>query len=94
MDKYVKTSKVFEIAKEYHKDFAKSLADLTSLREVLEDTPAENVKKEEYCINLASDYPSLFECSSCGWSDDDTYTGDTSEYNFCPNCGRKVRKEK
>ena len=42
------------------------------------------------CNNLKKESPSLFECSECGWSDCDTYTGDTSEYNYCPNCGAKV----
>lgn len=52
--------------------------------------PIVDFKKEEYCTNLASDYPFLFECSSCGWSDDDTTTGDTNKYNYCPNCGKKI----
>jgi hypothetical protein len=38
-----------------------------------------------------SDYPSLFECSVCHWCDGDTYTGDSSEYNYCPNCGAKMK---
>lgn len=38
-----------------------------------------------------SGYPSLFECSVCHWRDDDTYTGDTSEYNYCPNCGARMK---
>jgi hypothetical protein len=37
-----------------------------------------------------NEYPSLFECSVCRWSDWDTYTGDTSVYNYCPNCGAKM----
>ena len=44
--------------------------------------------------NVREDYPSLFECSSCGWCDDDTTTGDTIVYNYCPNCGGKVVKKK
>lgn len=34
--------------------------------------------------------PERFECSVCHWSDDDTTTGDTSVYNYCPNCGAKM----
>ena len=45
---------------------------------------AEPVKRGK---NLNADYPSLFECSVCHWHDGDTYTGDTSTYNYCPNCG-------
>lgn len=44
--------------------------------------------------NVKEDYGSLFECSSCGWSDDDTTTGDTGVYNYCPNCGLKIVKKK
>ena len=35
--------------------------------------------------------PSLFECSACHWRDNDTCTADTSEYNYCPNCGAKMK---
>ena len=37
--------------------------------------------------NINAEWPSLFECSVCGWSDDDTTTGDTAVYNYFPNCG-------
>ena len=40
--------------------------------------------------NINAEWPSLFECSVCGWSDDDTTTGDTAVYNYCPNCGAKM----
>ena len=40
--------------------------------------------------NLDEDTPSLFECSICHWSCNDTYYGDTAEYNYCPNCGAKM----
>lgn len=46
--------------------------------------------KQSEGTNL-SDYPSLFECSVCHWCDGDTYTGDSSEYNYCPNCGAKMK---
>lgn len=35
--------------------------------------------------------PSLYECSVCHWRDNDTYTADTSEYNYCPNCGARMK---
>ena len=43
----------------------------------------------------ANPYPSLFECSECGWRDSDTYTSDeidgrVYDYNYCPNCGAKM----
>lgn len=43
--------------------------------------------------NLLAEWPSLFECSNCGWCDYDTTTGDTVTYNFCPHCGADMRGE-
>ena len=34
---------------------------------------------------------SLFRCSVCGWFCWDTYCGDTDTYNYCPNCGAKMK---
>ena len=49
----IEREKVLEIAKDkYYSDFHKSMADLTSLRELLEDTPAADVVdvvRCEYC---------------------------------------------
>ena len=41
--------------------------------------------------NLKSDYPSLFKCSVCGASCDDTIPWDC-DINFCPNCGADMRE--
>lgn len=49
-----------------------------------------DVQKVKHAKNLCEDYPSLFECSLCRWCDDDTTTGSTSVYNYCPNCGAKM----
>ena len=40
-------------------------------------------------------YPSLFECSNCGWSCEDTYGGEpcnrnSNTYDYCPNCGARI----
>lgn len=40
-------------------------------------------------------YPSLFECSNCGWSCNDTYCGEPcnkngNTYDYCPNCGARI----
>lgn len=52
---YVEKEKVLEIAKdEYYSDFHKSMADLTSLRELLEDTPAADVVE-------------VVRCKDCKW---------------------------
>ena len=40
--------------------------------------------------NLSEEYPSLFECSVCGASCDDTYPWDC-DIKFCPNCGAKMK---
>ena len=41
--------------------------------------------------NLSEEYPSLFECSVCGASCDDTYPWDC-DIKFCPNCGADMRE--
>lgn len=47
---YIEREKVLEIAKgEYYSDFHKSMADLTSLRELLEDTPDADVVEVVRC---------------------------------------------
>ena len=47
---YVEKEKVLEIAKDkYYSDFHKSMADLTSLRELLEDTPTADVMEVVRC---------------------------------------------
>ena len=47
---YVEKEKVLEIAKnKYYSDFHKSMADLTSLRELLEDTPTADVMEVVRC---------------------------------------------
>lgn len=47
---YIEREKVLEIAKDnYYSDFHKSMADLTSLRELLEDTPTADVVEVVRC---------------------------------------------
>lgn len=33
---------------------------------------------------------SIFECSVCGYYDDDTTTGTVQTYRYCPNCGAQM----
>lgn len=40
--------------------------------------------------NLNADYPSLFECSVCGYVNDDTYRGVPHTFNYCPHCGARM----
>ncbi len=42
--------------------------------------------------NLKAEFPSLFECSECGWECWDTMPCDTETFNFCPNCGVKMTR--
>ena len=49
MSRYIDADKAYETARKYHKDFSQSIADLTSLREVLEDTPIADVVSVVRC---------------------------------------------
>ena len=64
--------------------------DYESFLNYLKKQPTVDAVEVVHARNLRADSPSLFECSECGWSDCDTYTGDTAEYNYCPNCGAKM----
>ena len=47
------------------------------------------------CENIAPDYLD-FLCSKCGfvhYHSDENDTGDGNDWNYCPNCGRKVVSE-
>ncbi len=81
---YVDIEKVLETAKnEYHSDFGRSMADLTSLREVLEYTPAADVvevvrcKDCEYCICYTNHYGNVSDSYRCKYGnnccDEDYY---------------------
>ena len=44
MARYIRTDELLKTARDgYHSDFGRSMADLTSLREVIEDTPTADV---------------------------------------------------
>lgn len=49
-------------------------------------------RKQKEGENVAMYPSSAFECSECHWQDWDLYTAD-SGYNYCPNCGAKMRGE-
>ena len=54
MNRYIDREEVMKIAKDgNHSDFGRSMADLTSLREVLEDTPAADVAEVVHCKDCA-----------------------------------------
>ena len=56
----------------------------------LKDGIVTNWKEISQGKNLDTEWSSLFECSVCHWSCWDTLCGDTSTYNYCPNCGAKI----
>ena len=80
MSRYVDMDKVYETARKYHKDFAQSIADLTSLREVLEDTPTADVVE-------------VVRCKDCKYHHDnlmcDEYSTIMKDSDFCSYGQRK-----
>ena len=74
----------------YHSDFGRSMADLTSLSEVLEDTPTADVVevkrgkwiRHEQDGAIFADY----ECSVCS-----AYPTGGIRSNYCPDCGADMR---
>lgn len=75
----------------YYDNFTQGYGDALS---TVENEPTADVQKVKHAKNLCEDYPSLFQCSLCNWCDDDTTTGNTSVYNYCPNCGAKIEHDK
>lgn len=74
----------------YHSDFGRSMADLTSLSEVLEDTPTADVvevKRGKWKVDETHDYEPY--CSLCGH---EPIAGE--KYNYCPDCGSDMRGDK
>lgn len=100
MVRYVDVNKVYDEAKNgYHSDFARCSADLTSLREVLEDTPTADVEvvKRGQWIGIDGD-----QCSECNKylseiMDADSYYAigfDINKIVACPFCGAKMGGER
>lgn len=100
---YIEREKVLEIAKdEYYSDFHKSMADLTSLRELLEDTPAADVVEVVRCKDCKYSRPRnksekniYFEdvliCESCEMADEPCAVCET---DFCSYGELKEREGK
>ena len=70
------------------------IAELGQEYDEVENVPSVDAVPVRHGYNVRDDYPSLFECSICGWEDYDTYTGDTATYNYCPNCGARMDGER
>lgn len=89
---YIEREKVLEIAKdEYYSDFHKSMADLTSLRELLEDTPAADVVQVRHsywqCSNVRMSSRDI-TCRYCHRTE--TISNGTEDFEYCPHCGAKM----
>lgn len=91
MRKYIEQEAVMRTARDgYHSDFGRSMADLTSLSEVLEDTPTADVvevKRGKWKVDETHDYEPY--CSLCGH---EPIAGE--KYNYCPDCGSDMRGDK
>lgn len=60
------------------------------VKRLIDEAPSVDAVPVVHGYNVDREYPSLFECSICHWSCNDTYYGDTEDYNYCPNCGAKM----
>ena len=85
MAEYIEREAVMKTARDgYHSDFGKSMADLTSLREVLEDTPSADVVPVVRCIDCK--YLMFSDCyGECSRG----YMGIVSPDNYCSYGERK-----
>lgn len=94
---YIEREKVLEIAKDkYYSDFHKSMADLTSLRELLEDTPTADVVEVVRCRDCIY-YQKMATGGLCMCGDKKTsYAADfyPKENDFCSYGERKDENDK
>ena len=81
---YVEIGKVIETARDgCHSDFGMSMADLTSLRELLEDTPTADVVEVRHGQWIDGKCGHYKICSECKQITD-------FDFDYCPNCGAKM----
>ena len=102
MPRYIDADMLRE--KMYHEAFEKDSEDqrwdsgcwirYRMFENAVDSIPTADVVEIEYAYNEEERYSSLFTCSRCKWSCSDTLCGDTATYNYCPNCGRKIRRKK
>ena len=87
----IDANEAYEIARLHHQDFAKSMADLTSLREVLEEAPTVDAVEVVHG-HWEKPYDAFHDmiwivCSCC------KHTGAT-HFKYCPSCGAKMDGER
>lgn len=86
MAEYIEREEVMKTARDgYHSDFGRSIADLTSLKEVLEDTPVADVVEVVHSKWIKRNNER--RCPICHFF---YMTNGTTVYNFCPMCGAKM----
>lgn len=90
MAEYIDREAVMKTAKNgNHSDFGRSMADLTSLREVLEDTPAVDMTEVvhgEWKFNKDGSGT----CNQCGITQKNVWDYDGWQ-NYCGHCGADMR---
>lgn len=93
MNRYVDVDRVYEMAI-IHEDFEQSLADLTSLREVLDSTPtadvAEVIHSEWHTATVRMSCIDV-TCRNCHNTEKISVT---NYFEYCPHCGAKMGGER
>ena len=99
MTEYIKRETVMKTAKDgNHSDFEISMADLTSLRDVLEDTPTADVAEVKHGrwiyherVLSHDGIISGYSCSVCeAFVHEETFDKDTFYKKYCGNCGARM----
>lgn len=101
MREYIEREEVMKTARDgYHSDFGRSMADLTSLEEVLEDTPIADVEEIRHGKWIMRG--GIFRCSECDSKALTRDVGGTGGFSHefeqvkskrCPECGAKMDKK-
>ena len=94
MSRYIDVDKAYEIAKNYHKDFTQSIADLTSLREVLDDTPTADVGEIIHSEwRTATVRMNCIDVTCRNYHNTEKISV-TNYFEYCPHCGAKMDGER
>ena len=98
MAEYINREAVMKIAKdENHSDFGRSMADLTSLREVLEDTPIADVVEVRHgkWLTWEEQFPDRkpTKKNNLGVFCNNCHSHADNMTDFCPNCGARMDGE-
>jgi hypothetical protein len=89
-EKISETEKQIEEMAKTILDFVHTKHNQFSMQDLAEHLYNTGYRKQSEGKNVAIYPSSAFECSECHWEDWDLYTAD-SAYNFCPNCGAKMK---